>query len=90
MVSSIGHMDVQLFACRVIFHGFVVICRLFSIINIFNKFFQEHYLCVKRFGSRSGGLFIGPDLGANCLQRLSADDKSYHKWLFIIYLMERE
>ena len=24
--------------------------------------------------------FVGPDLGPNCLQRLSADDKSRHYW----------
>ena len=30
---------------------------------------------VKRFGSRSGRHFVGPDLGPNCLQRLSADKK---------------
>ena len=42
---------------------------------LFSKtFFQEHYQSVKRFGSRSG-----PGLGSNCLQWLSADDKS-RRW----------
>ena len=41
--------------------------------NHFFKIFQEHYQPVKWFGSRSGLTF---DLGPNCLQRLSADDKS--------------
>ena len=31
--------------------------------------------------------FVGPDLGPNCLQRLSADDKSRRLWsLDILYL----
>ena len=34
------------------------------------KLFQEHYQSVKQFGH-----FVGPDLGPNRLQRLSADDK---------------
>ena len=38
----------------------------------FQKFYQEHYQSVKRFGSRSGPA----DLDPNCLQRFSADDKS--------------
>ena len=47
----------------------------------FLKFFQEYHQSVKPFGSRSGPTFVGPDLGPNCLQRLSADDTSS-----IIYL----
>ena len=35
-------------------------------INCFKKFFQKHYQGVKQFGS------VGPDLGPNCLQMLSA------------------
>ena len=48
--------------------------------NIFKIFFQEHYLYIIRV---SNGLDpdqdrqnVGPDLGPNCLQRLSADDKN--------------
>ena len=47
----------QLFACWVIFHGFVVICWLF-----FKKFFQVHYQSVKPFGSCSG-LIMGGSRG---------------------------
>ena len=49
-------------------------CRLptFFKINLYQKFFQEHYQSVKQVGSR----FCGPDLGPNCLQRLSADNTS--------------
>ena len=36
-------------------------------------------ISVKQFRSRSGPMFFfGPDLGPNCLQRLSADNKSPH------------
>ena len=38
---------------------------IFSKINFFEKFFHEYHLSVKQ---------IGPNLGPNCLQRLSADD----------------
>ena len=31
-------------------------------------------MSIKQSGSRSGPTLVGPDLGANCLQRLSADD----------------
>ena len=40
-------------------------------INFFEKFFQEHYQGVKQFGHS-----VGPDMGSNCLQRLSTDDKN--------------
>ena len=41
---------------------------------IFSKNYFKNYQCVKRYGSRSG-----PDLGPNCLQRISAEDKS-RRW----------
>ena len=38
-------------------------------------FMQEHYQSVKQFRSRLGQTFcLCPDLGPNCLQRLSADE----------------
>ena len=40
------------------------------------KKIQEHYLSVKQFGPRHS---VGPDLDPDCLQRLSADDKSCGK-----------
>ena len=55
-------------------------CRLlhfFFKINFFKKFFLERYQSVKRFGSRSDGRYVSSDLGPNCLQRLSADDKYF-------------
>ena len=54
----------------------MLFCRLliFSKSFIFEKFFQEYHMSVKQIGSRSGPTFFRPDLGPNCLQRLSADD----------------
>ena len=46
----------------------------------FKKFIQEYYQRVKQFGSRSG-----PDVGPNCLQRLSADDKSCQIQIPMVY-----
>ena len=56
----------------------MIFCRLliFFKINLFKKFLKEIRLSVKHFGSRSGGCFVGTDLGPNCLQRLSADNMS--------------
>ena len=42
------------------------------------KIFQEHYQSVKLFDSGQIQPFVGPDLGPNCLQRLSADGKNRH------------
>ena len=40
-------------------------------INLFKKFFQEHYIRVsKGLDSEQDRLCISPDLGPNCLQRL--------------------
>ena len=49
-------------------------------INFYKKIFKEHYQSAELFGSRSGPTeyphSVGPDLGINSLQRLSADNKS--------------
>ena len=47
----------------VILHAFLSSADFFQ-----NQLFQEYHLSVKRF--------VVPDLGPNCLQRLSADDSS--------------
>ena len=45
--------------------------------TVCKKLYQEHYQSIKQLRSRPGPmLHVGPDLGPNCLQRLSADDKS--------------
>ena len=45
---------------------------LFFKINVFKNIFQDYNQSVKQFGF----CFDGPDLGPNCLQKLSADDAS--------------
>ena len=51
-------------------------------INLLKKFFQEYHQNVKQFGPNQARQFVGtdqarrivgPDLGPNCLPRLSAD-----------------
>ena len=49
------------------FHAFCCLLMFFKII-FFENFFQEYY--------QSARQFVGPDLGLNCLQRLSAYDNS--------------
>ena len=44
-------------------------------INFFKKIFQEHYQSVKHLDLDQDQHSVGPDLGPNCSQRLSADDK---------------
>ena len=41
----------------------------------------QYNLGVKQFGSRSGPTLVGPDLGPNCLQRLSANKMSGWIWV---------
>ena len=54
------------------FHAFLVARCLCCFSKLtFKKIFQEQYQSVKRS--------VGPDLGPNCLQRLSADDKG-RRW----------
>ena len=43
----------------------------FKIISL-GKIFQEYHQSGKQFVSRSGPTLVGPGLGPNCLQRLSA------------------
>ena len=50
----------------------------FFMTNFFKKFVLGYYQSVNQVPSRSGPTFcrFSPDLGPNCLQRLSIDDKS--------------
>ena len=52
-------------------------CRLqtFFKINFFINFFQEHYQSVNGLYPDEDQHSFSPDLGPNCLQRLSAEDK---------------
>ena len=49
------------------FHAFVAVCWLFSNLTFSKNYFRN----ITRVPN-----ILGPDLGPNCLQRLSADDKS--------------
>ena len=73
-------LDDKLLASWVILHAFFGHLSFFFKINFFKKLFQEDHQSVYQFGSRSGPIFcharsfVGPDLGANCLQKLLTDD----------------
>ena len=51
-------------------------CRLliFFKINLLEKFFQDNIRVSNRFDLDQVRHLVGPDLGPNCLQKLSADD----------------
>ena len=62
----------------------MILCHLLMVFfkSAFSKTFcREHGQNVKRLGYslRSGPTFFLPDLGPNCLQRLTADNKSRRK-----------
>ena len=63
-------------AYRVIFHAHF--CRLLILfkINFFAKSFKYTIRVFNSLDPDQARLFVGPDLGPNCLQRLSADDTS--------------
>ena len=56
----------------------MIFCRLLTFfkINFFEKFFQEHYRLSNSLDPDQGRHHVGSDLGPNCFQRLSVDDKS--------------
>ena len=65
------------FAC------FFVVCRFFffffsNYIFFLKKKFQEYHSVNNNLGPDLARHFVEPDLDPNCLQRLSADDKSRH------------
>ena len=64
--------------CLLTFFIFGCLLIFFSKFIFFKNFFQEYHQSVKQFGSRLGRHFVGPDLGPNCLQKLSADDHRRH------------
>ena len=59
------HALTQMLGINFSFLHAVLCCRL---LTFFKKLFEEHYQSVK--------WFVGPDLGQDCLQKLSAGDKS--------------
>ena len=56
------------------FSSFFVVYRFFSKLNFFKKLFQEYYQGVS-LDLDPARHSVGPDLGPNCLQSLSAEDK---------------
>ena len=63
--SAFGFLNIALF----IPSHFIIV----SYFTLWMLDFFQYHPSVKKFGSRSGPTFIGPDRGPNCLQRLSAD-----------------
>ena len=48
-------------------------------INFFEKFFQELPSVSNSLNPDQARHFVGPDLGPNCLQKLSVDDIKRHR-----------
>ena len=55
-------------------HAGKLFMHLCPLLNFFEKLFQKYHQSVKRFvlDPYQDRHFVGPDLGSNCLQRLSA------------------
>ena len=64
-----------LFACWVNLYAFVVICRPFSVLT-FLKILSATLSVLDPYQDQH---YVGPDLGQDYLQRLSADDKMTKK-----------
>ena len=55
----------------------LLICPLiFFKIDSFKKFFHDYHQCQNSLDPDQAQHFVGPDLGSNCLERLSADNQS--------------
>ena len=63
---------------NLIFHAFVVVYRLIFKMNFFKKSIRNTVRVSNSLDLDQDRHFVGPDLGPNCLQKLSADDKSCH------------
>ena len=60
-----------------ILHDFVLLLSadFFFKINFFKKYFRNIIIVSNSLDPDQARHSVGPDLGSNCLQRLSADDK---------------
>ena len=67
---------IDLFACWVSFHAFVVVCCLFSELLFLKNSLRNTFRVSNGLDPDQDRHFISPDMGINCLQRLSTDDKS--------------
>ena len=66
-------LDGSLSACWVIFHAFVVVCRVvFFKIDFSTNSFRNTMRVSNRLDPDQGRCYVSPDLTPNCLQRLSA------------------
>ena len=66
-------------ACWVIVHASVVVWWLFSKWTFSKNSFRNTIRVSNSLDLDQDRCSVGPDLGPNCLQRLSPDDKSGHK-----------
>ena len=58
------------------FHAFVVVCWQFFKMNFFKIPFRNPIRVSNSLDLDQDRHFVGPDLGPNCLQRVSDDNKS--------------
>ena len=65
-------------ACWAIFHAFIVVCWLFSKLTFSKNSFRNTIIVSHGLDPDQDRCSVGPDLDPNCLQRLSADEKSHH------------
>ena len=72
-VKIISNSSHQLLAYWVIFHDFMLSADFFQ-----HQLFQKILSEPNSLDPDEDQHFVGPHLGQNCLQRLSADDKSCH------------
>ena len=66
-------------ACWIIFHALGVVCWLFSKLFFSETSLRNTIRVSNSLDPDQGRLSVGPDLGPNCLQRLSAYDKGHHE-----------
>ena len=66
------------FTLTLVFYAFVVACGLVKF-TFSKQYFRNTFMSVKRFEPNQDRRSVGPDLGQNCLQELSVDDKRNHQ-----------
>ena len=75
-VDTVNTNQNKLIACWVIFH-LLLSSADFLKINFFKKSFRNTIRVTNRLDPGQVRHYVGLDLGANCLQRLLADNKSH-------------
>ena len=71
----IGALRVNSITFRVILHALLTSADFFSNSTVLKSSFMNTIRVPKSLDPDKARHFVGPDLGANCLQRLSADNK---------------